>query len=110
VVCSDRGCQPLKPGAYTGASLDKDLEAAARKFVSDERYFKADPEKKEVQISKIFEWYGEKFTQDPDRPAAKPELYLLPWLDGDAKELLSSGGYDLKVIEWNWTLNEKLNK
>jgi hypothetical protein len=57
VVCADRGCLPLKPGAYTGTQLDEDLQAAANKFVSDPRHFSVDKAKGEVQISKIFEWY-----------------------------------------------------
>jgi hypothetical protein len=110
VVCADRGCQPLKPGAWKGATLDKDLDVAAKQFVSGKKYFFVDKEKGEVNISKIFEWYGEKFTQDPERPAAKPELYLLPYVDGDAKAMLESGDYKLKIIEWDWILNETLKK
>jgi hypothetical protein len=106
VVCADRGCQPLKSSSWTGAKLDEDLEAAAKQFVSDKKYFLADKEKGEIQISKIFEWYAEKFTKDPVRPAAKPELFVLPWLTGEAKDLLSSGNYKVKIIEWDWTLNE----
>jgi len=109
VVCADRGCLPLKASAYSGKSLDKDLESAAKKFVSDERHFKVDKESGEVQISKIFEWYGPKFLNDPKRPVKgeKPELYLTHWLDKDVRALLESGEYKLKIIEWNWTLNEK---
>lgn len=107
VVCSDRGCLPLRGSAWSGATLNDDLDAAARRFVSDERHFKVDREKKEVWISKIFEWYGAKFTKDPVRPAAKPELFLLPYVDAATRTLLESGDYTLKIIEWNWTLNEK---
>jgi hypothetical protein len=107
VVCSDRGCLPIKAGAWKGATLDADLEAAAKRFTHDPRHFKVDLAKKEVWISKIFEWYGAKFMKDPNRPAAKPELFLLPYVDEDAKKLLESGDYTLKIIEWNWTLNEK---
>ena len=63
-----------------------------------------------MHISKIFEWYGEKFTKDPKRPAKAPELYLLPWLDADTRKLLEAGKYQFKIIEWDWTLNEKLEK
>ena len=110
VVCSDRGCMPLRGVAWKGKSLHADLETVSRQFVKDERQFKIDYDKKEVWISKIFEWYGKKFTQDPDRPAAKPELFVLPYVDDKAKTLLSSGDYTLRIIEWNWTLNEKLDR
>lgn len=108
VVCADRGCLPLRPAAYTGADLDKALETAAQKFVGDPRQFKVDPVKGEIEISKIFEWYGEKFTADPKRPASRAELFLAPWVDDKTKKLLESGKYKLRIIEWDWTLNEKL--
>lgn len=110
VVCSDRGCMPLRGVAWKGKSLHADLETVSRQFVKDERQFKIDYDKKEVWISKIFEWYGKKFTQDPDRPAVKPELFVLPYVDDKAKTLLASGDYTLHIIEWNWTLNEKLDR
>jgi hypothetical protein len=107
VVCSDRGCLPIRAGAWKGETLDADLDAAAKRFAHDPRHFKADPAKKEIQISKIFEWYGPKFTKDPKRPVEKAELFLLPYVDADAKALLESGDYTVKIIEWNWTINEK---
>jgi Protein of unknown function, DUF547 len=108
VVCSDRGCMPLRGVAWQGKTLHADLETICRQFVGDERQFKIDYDKKEVWISKLFEWYGKKFTQDPARPVAKAELFLLPYLDDKGKALLASGDYTLRVMEWNWTLNEKL--
>lgn len=109
VVCADRGCLPLKAGAYTGDTVDKDLDAAAKRFVSDQRQFKVDRDSGEVWVSKIFEWYGPKFLDDPDRPVKekRPELYLAHWLDKETSELLASGKYKLRIIEWDWTLNER---
>ena len=109
VVCADRGCLPLKASAYTGKTLEEDLESAVKKFVNDQRHFQIDRENGEVQISKIFEWYGPKFLQDPDRPVAgdRPERFLIHWVDKDTREFLASGEYKLKIIEWDWTLNEK---
>lgn len=116
VVCADRGCLPIKPGAYKAESLDLDLEAAARRFVSDPRQFKIHPDKKTIEISMIFspEWYGKKFFNDPQRPidggdaesGAGSEKYLLPWVSDEIRELLSGGDYTVKYIEWDWTLNE----
>ena len=102
--------QPLKPSAWTGATLNDDLEAAGKQIVSNKKYFFVDKEKGEVNISKIFEWYGEKFTKDPVRPAAKPELFVLPYVSAEDKALLESGKYKLKIIEWDWTLNETAPK
>lgn len=108
VVCSDRGCLPIKGSAWTGSTLDADLDAAANRFVNDPRHLKIDSAKKEIWLSKIFEWYGPKFTNDPTRPAEKPEQFLKYWAPDDVKAMLDSGEYTLRTIEWDWTLNEKL--
>jgi hypothetical protein len=109
VVCADRGCFPLRGVAWNGKTLHADLETICSQFIKDERQLKIDYDRKEIWISKLFEWYGEKFTKDPARPVAKPELFLLPYVDDKAKALLKSGDYTVRIIEWNWTLNEKLN-
>ena len=92
--------------------MNEDLQAAAKRFVSDPRHFSVDKDKGELQISKIFEWYGEKFLMDPVRKVDgdKPELYLTHFVDKEVCDLLESGQYKLKIIEWDWTLNEKRNQ
>lgn len=109
VVCADRGCLPLKPAAYTGETLNEDLESAAKRFVGDKRRFQVDTANQQVRISKIFDWYGEKFLKDPERPVTeeRPELYLARWVDSDTRKLLESGDYKLQIIPWDWTLNEQ---
>lgn len=109
VVCSDRSCLPLKPGAYTGSKLNLELEGAAKQFVKSDQHFRVDHEKKVVYVSKIFDWYGKKFLKDEQRPVKgeRPELFLLPWLDGETRKLLEGGEYRLEFIEWDWTLNER---
>jgi hypothetical protein len=109
VVCSDRGCLPLKNEAYTAGNLDTALDERSKSFIADSRQFKVDHEKKTVEISKIFFWYGEKFTRDPKRPAEKPEQYVKYWASEDVKKLLESGQYTVVFKEWEWTLNEKHN-
>ena len=107
LVCSDRGCLPLRRAAFRGESLDADLDATAKRFVSDERQLKVDREKGEIWISKLFDWYGKKFTADPNRPAERPELYLKHWVADDVRALLESGNYQPRFIDWDWTLNER---
>jgi len=109
VVCADRGCFPLRAGAWVGADLDAQLEATARRFVADPRHFAIDRAAKKVRISKIFEWYGPKFLRDPKRPVEgrRPELYLAPWLDEPSRDFLRAGDYTVEIIEWDWTVNAR---
>ncbi len=109
VNCTDRSCLPIKPGAYTGKSLDAELDGDAVRFTKSGKHFRFDHEKKVVYVSKLFDWYGKKFLNDEKRPVAegKPELFLLPYLDDVSRKLLESGKYRVEFIEWDWTLNEK---
>lgn len=109
VNCTDRSCLPLKPGAYTGKSLDAELDGDAVRFTKSGKHFRFDHEKKIVYVSKLFDWYGKKFLNDEKRPVAegKPELFLLPYLDDVSRKLLESGKYRVEFIEWDWTLNER---
>jgi len=110
VNCTDRSCLPLKSGAYTGKSLDAELDGDAVRFTKSGKHFRFDHEKKIVYVSKLFDWYGKKFLNDEKRPVAegKPELFLLPYLDDVSRKLLESGKYRVEFIEWDWTLNERL--
>lgn len=108
IVCSDRSCLPLKPGAYNGGELDAALEGTAKRFVASPKHFRVDRDKKVVYVSKIFDWHGKNFLDDEKRAVTenRPELYLRPWLDEEARQLLESGEYRLEFIDWDWTLNE----
>ncbi len=118
IVCADRGCLPIRPEAYTEANLDRSLEEAMQKFVTIDKdakaatQFKVEKDEKTgdvtVWVSKEFEWYAKDFTSDPNKPAAKPELFLSSWVDDDTRKVLESGNYKIKIVEWGWTLNEKL--
>lgn len=100
---------PGQPGAYSGETLDLELEGTAKKFVNSRQHFRVDRENKVVYVSKIFDWYGQKFLKDETRAVSgnRPELYLLQWLDDETRKLLESGEYRLEFIEWDWTLNER---
>ncbi len=58
VNCASRSCPPLRPELWNAETLDKDLDAAARKFLT------ANPlgfDEAGGRVSQIFDWYASDF-------------------------------------------------
>ncbi len=95
VNCASISCPKLQNKAYTADQLDSQLDEAAREFINDptRNIIKDD----QLQLSKIFKWYGGDFDEDI------PEV-----IRGYTDQVLDE---KLKVnyLEYNWQLNEKKN-
>ncbi len=55
--CASRSCPPI--AVYSADQIDRQLELAARSFVAAD--VTVDPERAEVHLSRIFDWYREDF-------------------------------------------------
>ncbi len=63
IVCASASCPKLQRFAYTGKGLDRLLDQAAREFLADpKRGLRFDPERNNLYVSPIFEWYAGDFT------------------------------------------------
>lgn len=63
IVCASTSCPKLQRFAYTGQGLDRQLDLAAREFLADpKRGLRFDPERNNLYVSPIFEWYAGDFT------------------------------------------------
>jgi len=61
LVCASISCPALRPEAYGGVELERQLEAASLAFVNDSTRNRFIPREGKIRISKIFDWYGEDF-------------------------------------------------
>ena len=61
VVCASIGCPMLRNEAYTADRLEGQLEDSMRRFLSDRKRNRYDPQARKLQVSKIFDWYGKDF-------------------------------------------------
>ncbi|MBU0995236.1 MAG: DUF547 domain-containing protein [Proteobacteria bacterium] len=61
VVCASIGCPALLDEAFTPDKLDKQLETNVERFLGDKSRNRFNPEKKTLEVSKIFKWYGSDF-------------------------------------------------
>jgi len=55
--CASRGCPRLPRKAFEPATLDAELDAAMREFVSETRSVAVDAAARTVSLSKIFDWF-----------------------------------------------------
>lgn len=61
VVCASVGCPMLRNEPFVAERLDAQLEDAMRRFLSDRSRNRYDAGSGELQVSKIFDWYGKDF-------------------------------------------------
>lgn len=116
INCASRSCPKLVNTAYRSGSIRAQLENAARDFVNDEGRNKIDVGKRAVEISQIFDWFGDDFRARfgvngfPGRSAKQAAVlnFLVQHLpEGDKKELLQSNKFSLRNLTYDWTLNER---
>lgn len=105
--CASVGCPALRIGAYSGADLDGQLEAATRAFLSDRTRNRL--EQGGLKLSSIFRWYRGDFEQGW-RGRQNLHQFLAPYaasLGVPAAELtrLRSGATKITFLPYDWRLN-----
>ena len=109
VNCASRGCPPLSRTAFTGASLDTQLNAVSTAWVSTNGVV-IDKDAGMVSLNKIFEWYGEDFmptSQDIPGVEGTQEAaisFIATHLPAEAA-WLHAGGYTVSYSSYDWGLN-----
>ena len=73
--CASRGCPRLARKAFEPATLDAELDAAMREFVSEGRNVSVDTAARRVTLSKIFMWFeGDFLAFEKNQGKANPTL------------------------------------
>ena len=98
--CAAVGCPNLGARAYTGATMDAAMEAAARAYVNDPRGARFDGEDRLV-VSKIYGWFREDFGGDHQGVLAELRRYAASAL----RERLD-GREEVDGYEYDWALND----
>ncbi len=95
-VCGAKSCPPLVATAYTAKNVNRVLDANMKRFVTDGKRNRFDPQTKTARLSKIFEWYGNDFG-GADK--------VLPYIDKIHPADLN--GYAVSYLEYDWALNAR---
>ncbi len=104
LVCGAKSCPPLRAEAYEGERLGAQMDEQGRIFMSQTDKNRFDFEKKEIYISKIFDWFKDDFKKD-----GKTELdFISRYLPQEQAQMLLANAAALKVkhTEYDWDLNE----
>ena len=103
VNCASIGCPMLREEAYVPERLESQLEAQARRFLSDSTRNRYNPRTARLEVSKIFDWFKEDF-QPRERFFARYAELLAQ--DHRQRQLILEGGAPLAFLEYDWSLND----
>ncbi len=97
LVCAARSCPPLRREAYTGESIDGQLDDNFRVWLADDSKNQFLPGKQLAKVSKIFEWYAADFASAGGVPAVLGKF---------APPRIFTSTYKLEYLKYNWGLND----
>lgn len=95
VNCASMSCPKLYNRAFTAENIEKALDKLTEEFVNNPEQNKI--EKDRVEVSKIFDWYKEDFTQDGS---------LISFLNKYSEVEIDSNA-EVSYKEYDWSLNRK---
>ena len=98
--CASIGCPNLKTSAWEAATLDADLDQAAKDYVASQRGVSVSDTGK-VTVSKIYKWYKEDFGNNDRGILSHVEKYASP----EKKAALKARG-KIDKSDYDWSLNE----
>lgn len=102
LVCAARGCPPLRPRAYVGATLEADLDEQGRLFMAQSDKNRVDRQSGILWLSPVFDWYGRDFIEG-DKSLAHA---LARWMSPDDAQHVRSNRLKIRFTEYDWALND----
>ncbi|SHJ44265.1 Protein of unknown function, DUF547 [Malonomonas rubra DSM 5091] len=109
VVCASIGCPGIRDEAFVAKKIDGQLEDSMRRFLSDRARNRYNPATDELEISKIFDWYGDDFIGFRGHPSVSAFLSDYAELLTDDKALqlrIKAGDTPLDYLDYDWDLND----
>jgi hypothetical protein len=116
LVCAAMGCPPLRNEPYSGDRLGDQLDDQARRFLSNPAKFRIAADGGPVYLSPIFKWFGDDFVAKygvdqgygDHSPVQRAVLHFISgYLGKEDAGRVSSGGYSITYLDYDWSLNEQ---
>ncbi len=115
INCASIGCPVLRREPYSGERLAEQLDEQGRVMVRDPSQFRIDRTGRRVNVSSVFQWFGEDF--EPATSAAEAidglskresavMTFLARYLSPADRRFLEQGGYRVGYLDWDWGLND----
>lgn len=110
VNCASIGCPALREEAFVAARLDAQMDEQTLRFMSDRTRNRFNPQRGRLELSKIFDWYGQDFRLGHRGIASLPAFaarYADQLADAPAdRERIRAGGAPIAYTDYDWTLND----
>ncbi len=110
VNCASIGCPALREEAFVAARLDAQMDEQTLRFMSDRTRNRFNAQRGRLELSKIFDWYGEDFRLGLRGIASLQAFagrHADQLTDGPAdRERIRSGTVDIAFIDYDWALND----
>lgn len=104
LVCAAVSCPDLRREAFTAASLDEQLDEQARLWMAhSKKGLAVDPKSKTVQLSKIFEWFGDDFKKVYGDGLG----FAKSFASKKTGRLLKGAQWKVEYFEYNWAINAR---
>ena len=110
VNCASIGCPMLREEAFVAERLDAQLDEQAQRFLSDRSRNRWNPATGKLEVSKIFDWYGDDFKLGHRGIASLP-AFLARHADRLAdtpadRERIAGQKVPLSFLDYDWRLND----
>jgi hypothetical protein len=105
LVCAARACPPI--AFYEAKEIDAQLELATQAFIQETVHI--DRAERELQLSKIFQWYAPDFGAHPMGLGDKTPLqrFIAQYVaDEPSREFLRTSRPRVRFMGYNWSLNQ----
>lgn len=114
VNCASIGCPALREEAFVAARLDAQMDEQTLRFMSDRTRNRYNAPRGRLELSKIFDWYGEDFRLG-HRGIGSLQAFAARYADqladapahaAELRERVRAGGVDIAFTDYDWALND----
>jgi len=111
VNCASIGCPALLNEAFTGKTLEQQLEKATKDFLEDRTRNRYNPTRKRLEVSKIFSWYKKDFESGWGGWHSLNDFFK-HYSDNltdnaQAKQIVLAGNVRIYYLDYDWKLNDR---
>jgi hypothetical protein len=110
VNCASIGCPMLREEAFVADRLEAQLDEQARRFMGDRTRNRYDAASGKLQLSKIFDWYGDDFKKGHQGIASLPAFaarYADLLADTPAgRDKVRAQQAGVEFLDYDWRLND----
>ena len=105
--CASISCPALRPEAYDGSQLEKQLNEQMHNFLSDKEKNYLDDN--QLRVSTIFKWYRSDFEKSDENIDNLKEYFTkhvsLLSLSDEEIDIVKSGDFRIRFLSYDWNLN-----